>query len=34
VQHLIRDDAMFQQAKKIPELEGLVITAEEFRAHM
>ncbi len=34
VQHLIKDDVMLQQAKKIPELQGLVITAEEFRANM
>ena len=34
VQHLIKDDAMLQQAKKIPELEILAFTAEQFKSDM
>jgi hypothetical protein len=34
VKHLIKDDAMLQQAKKNPELESLALTAEQFKSNM
>jgi hypothetical protein len=34
VKHLIKDDAMLQQAKKNPELESLALFAEQFKSNM
>ncbi len=33
VKHLIKDDAMLQQAKKNPELESLALFAEQFKSN-
>ena len=34
VKHLIKDDVMLQQAKKIPELESLALTAEQLQSNI